>query len=285
MVGRSVDCQIVIDRPGISTQHASIRWTARGWILRDLQSRNGTLYNGARLVPPETRLLRAGDVLAFGERDEEWVIDDVGPPALVLLAGPDNGNDTVVIRVEDGPHALPSSDDPQGTFIPEGGMRWTFEDSEGGRRLVRDGETIDVGGVRWIVSVSPGDDETADAEHPILARTLGNASFAFRVSPDEETASARVTIAAAQIELRASASMYLLVFLARKRLDPDVPEGWVSTQLACDELSCTPEALNVSVHRARKALQAAGVVDAAGVVERKPRFLRLGLGTDRFTIA
>ena len=49
--------------PGVSSRHAQVSRTARGWQVEDLGSKNGTLVNGARVV---SRPLADGDWLEIG---------------------------------------------------------------------------------------------------------------------------------------------------------------------------------------------------------------------------
>jgi pSer/pThr/pTyr-binding forkhead associated (FHA) protein len=48
-VGRSPDCDIHIDAPGLSRLHARLVPTADGVIVEDLESTNGTFVNGYRV--------------------------------------------------------------------------------------------------------------------------------------------------------------------------------------------------------------------------------------------
>lgn len=63
-IGRSRDCDVVLDDPNASRHHAEL--TARGssWVLRDLGSTNGTRINGRRLDRPE--VIGAGDEIGIG---------------------------------------------------------------------------------------------------------------------------------------------------------------------------------------------------------------------------
>jgi hypothetical protein len=63
-IGRSRDCDIVLEDSGASRRHAEIRPHADGWAVRDLDSTNGVRVNGRRTngVQP----LREGDRVEIG---------------------------------------------------------------------------------------------------------------------------------------------------------------------------------------------------------------------------
>jgi hypothetical protein len=64
VVGRSRDCDVVLDDTGISRRHAEIRPVAEGWEIEDLSSTNGVLVNGVELSGPHA--LADGDRIEFG---------------------------------------------------------------------------------------------------------------------------------------------------------------------------------------------------------------------------
>lgn len=60
-IGRSSECNVVIDRKDISRQHARL---LRGWVVDDLNSRNGTHVDGVKIdaaTPISTRCFELGD--------------------------------------------------------------------------------------------------------------------------------------------------------------------------------------------------------------------------------
>jgi hypothetical protein len=64
-LGRDDANGIVLADPSISGRHASIERTARGWLVRDLGSTNGTAI-GSRTVDTRGATLRPGDELRVG---------------------------------------------------------------------------------------------------------------------------------------------------------------------------------------------------------------------------
>lgn len=64
-VGRSPDCELVLDNLGVSRHHASLLREGDGWVVEDLGSANGTFVNGARVGGRAP--LRPGDVIGVGK--------------------------------------------------------------------------------------------------------------------------------------------------------------------------------------------------------------------------
>ncbi len=65
VVGRSPDCDVVVDDAAVSQKHAAILWDGRSGLLRELGSANGTFLNGIRIG--SRAVLRTGDELSFGQ--------------------------------------------------------------------------------------------------------------------------------------------------------------------------------------------------------------------------
>jgi pSer/pThr/pTyr-binding forkhead associated (FHA) protein len=66
-IGRAPDNQLVLSDQQASSHHAEIRPDAQGFLLTDVNSRNGTFVNEQRLLPQTPRLLIPGDVIRIGE--------------------------------------------------------------------------------------------------------------------------------------------------------------------------------------------------------------------------
>jgi hypothetical protein len=62
-VGRSRDCEIVIEDPNVSRRHAEVRKTIEGWMIVDLGSTNGVKVNGRRV---HDAVLSPGDEITLG---------------------------------------------------------------------------------------------------------------------------------------------------------------------------------------------------------------------------
>jgi predicted component of type VI protein secretion system len=64
VIGRSRDCDVVLDDPNVSRHHAEVRPSGGSWIVNDLGSTNGIKVNGRRIRGPES--LKRGDVIEIG---------------------------------------------------------------------------------------------------------------------------------------------------------------------------------------------------------------------------
>jgi hypothetical protein len=63
-LGRSRKCDIVLDDPNVSREHAEIRPRGGSWVLTDLGSTNGSSVNGRRIDAPT--VVKPGDELELG---------------------------------------------------------------------------------------------------------------------------------------------------------------------------------------------------------------------------
>jgi hypothetical protein len=63
-LGRSSRCDIVLDDPNISRQHAELRPRGGSWVLSDLGSTNGSSVNGRRIDAPT--VVKPGDEIELG---------------------------------------------------------------------------------------------------------------------------------------------------------------------------------------------------------------------------
>ena len=64
-LGRGRQCDVVLNDPNVSRQHAEIRPRGGSWVLTDLGSTNGSQLNGRRIDGSE--VLRDGDEIELGE--------------------------------------------------------------------------------------------------------------------------------------------------------------------------------------------------------------------------
>ena len=79
-LGRDAGCDLVIDDPGWSRQHAAIEYRDPVFTISDLGSANGTFVNGRRLSAPATILL--GSALGIGGTTLNFIAQDTTLPDL-----------------------------------------------------------------------------------------------------------------------------------------------------------------------------------------------------------
>jgi len=63
-IGRSRECEVVVDDANVSRRHAELRERGGAWVLTDLGSTNGTRLGGRRIERPES--LEPGDRIEVG---------------------------------------------------------------------------------------------------------------------------------------------------------------------------------------------------------------------------
>lgn len=64
VLGRAPDCDVAVRDILLSRRHLRLQPSDDGWMVQDLQSKNGTILNGERLRSP--RVLNDNDVVRFG---------------------------------------------------------------------------------------------------------------------------------------------------------------------------------------------------------------------------
>lgn len=83
-IGRSPQCQIIVDQHTISRVHARIERNGPRYILRDAESINGTFVNGQRIREPH--LLKDDDVIGLGSSTSLLRFLDPDPTAVSASA-------------------------------------------------------------------------------------------------------------------------------------------------------------------------------------------------------
>jgi hypothetical protein len=278
LVGRAPGCELQLDDPRVSGEHATVWWTGLGWSVRDLGSRNGTWVDGRRLEPGEAAPLRAGATLSFAGDEAQYVLEDDGPP--VAWARSDGG-----ARVQGSGTllALPDAAAPAVTVYRATGG-WLAESAEG-TVPVGTGRTVQAEGSEWILSLPDALPPTVETAGP---PSLDDIVLRLIVSRDEETVELVLQTPAGERSLGCRSHLDTVLYLARRRLaDGHLPEpvqGWVLVEQALDELRITENRLNVHVYRMRQQLAEAGIDDAHRVIERRPRAMQLRLGTARVEV-
>ena len=83
VIGRDIECDIPIDDPSASRQHARFTPTPQGYLVEDMGSKNGTLVND---VPSISKLLEPGDRVQVGSSVAEFRGDNTTSVGTVVIA-------------------------------------------------------------------------------------------------------------------------------------------------------------------------------------------------------
>jgi hypothetical protein len=281
LIGRHARCDLRIDDPRVSSEHASLYWIDGRWELRDLGSRNGTVVAGRRLEPGERAPLDEGATFALGGPEVTLALADASEPS----AGARRQPDGLLRAAVHGLIALPDDDAPEITLFEDDEGRWIAE-SEGGARAVSDQEILVIGGAPWRLELPVVSAETWQAER--RGPALETIALRLAVSRDEERVDVTVIHEGRETTLAPRAYHYLLVTLARSRLaDADAPpeeRGWIDREELCRMLATDRVRLNNDVFRLRRQLAALGIHGAADIVARRPDAGKLRLGIERVDV-
>lgn len=77
IVGRSKKTDLVLSHEKISREHCKIYYCVDQWILDDLDSKNGTIINGERIMK---HALVNGDVIKIADFRIEVYLEKIKPP-------------------------------------------------------------------------------------------------------------------------------------------------------------------------------------------------------------
>lgn len=284
LIGRAPEAELPRQDGSVSWRHASIRWSERGWEIRDLGSLNGTYLNGTRMEAGARPLLRIGMQLRFGEEPVSWTVVDIDPPAASvtdLLTG-------AHVLPHEGLIVLPDPETPELSLYRAADGAWVAEGPEGVWTPQRD-ELLTAGGRRF--RFEPGSVMHATSTDVRRAPTPAALSLDFAVSRNEEQVDLTIVYAGQRTVLKPRAHTYLLLTLARLRLKdqgeralPPSSHGWVEQARLLRMLNTNLSQLTLDIYRARRQFGEAGIADAAQLIERRTTSRELRIGTDRLSV-
>src|SRR5262245_25896304 len=269
LIGRSSLADLRLASRRASSEHATLGWYSERWVLRDLGSSNGTSVDGQPLSGRDRVTLSCGNQLRFGDDDEIWTVVDVErPDPCAVLLGPQEcrwGQEALLV--------LPSVDAPEASIFVDGDG-WRL-DSNHQQSIPECGDVVrlESGYYRLLLPDHSGTrGRTAKYELELSLLELS-----FQVSPERVSLTLRQ--GPTEVQLPARACLYTLLALARLRgaRRPALETGWISSGELAEVRGCSPEKVNVDIHRLRKLFQEAGVRNAAQIVERDDsKRLRMG---------
>jgi len=264
-VGRAPGLDLVLDDDGVSREQATLAWTASGWALRDLGSRNGTWLGGTRVPSGEDQPLQQGDRLGFGGAEGRWILESADAP--VAFARAASGGE---VAAEEDLLLLPSAEDPRAVVRRDAEGRWIFDDG-GEVRPVADGAQVSVGDETLLLRLPTALPTTSGG---LAADQLADATLQLAVDEDEARVQAWLFSSGRGQDLGVRAHHRLLLTLARERTralrrgEPEPEVGWVRLEDVATHLGLTLNAFHVQLHRLRA--QLAGLEPAASqLIERR----------------
>ena len=260
----------------VSQIHASVRWNGREWLLTDF-SRNGTWIDGNRLIPGEKNRLTEENIIRFSSLGEsEWRLVDDRPPSNVIVPLKGNGRAIMLDRF----HVLPSEAEPDiSVYISQTG-EWVCENEKEVYPL-KNGDIINHDQGLWQFFCDDPVDVTLSQK---IARDI---RFCFQVSSDEEHVFLTIQVDKQTFDLGERAHHYMLLTLARQRLEDaengvdQETQGWIETNRLAGMLGIDPSHLNIQIYRCRKQIDdaLAELQNPPQVIERRSGGLRFGYPT------
>jgi len=303
LLGRAHAATVWSDSPSVSLHHAALRWADSGrWEIEDLNSRNGTFVDGQRLLPGAITALTLGASVALGTLENRFDFDDSSGPTVMLL--PLRGGEPRW-PLEEKILALPDAETATHTIFSHPSGLWLLEGPNETRPL-QHGDIVVVNEVRWRFSCPKTVGRTAtvpsgqlvDGQLAAQGGPASNLGYArdlrvmLKVSSDEETVQLCLRGAGQTRELDYRACFYLLLTLARCRLQRGLPksipvdaQGWIEAGRLGEMLRRSEQHLNIDVFRVRRICADLGVLDASNIIERRGPPRRLRLGTEHVSIS
>ncbi len=283
LIGRREGCLVSIDDGCVSSLHATIRWHDGHWIVRDLNSTNGTWVNGERLSSNADKALGPGDRLTFGAAPHHYLMEDVSAPSPMVISSLSGR----VHVMEDGVLAISGNSDDFASIFRSADGSWHLETRDSTTRILHD-DSFSFDGESWRFSCSEDRQSTAPVDAP---RLIDDCDLILGVSPDEEYVEITAECDCQRLSLGTQSGYYLLLTLARLRradeeegLDRE-DVGWRHRDELMRMLRCTETQLNVWICRVRAKFETMGFLDYATIVQRREGTGRLRIGASRLSFA
>ena len=288
LIGRSHRCSLRLPESSVSGEHASLRWTGGAWVVKDLGSRYGTFVNGQPLQPGIPIAVQTGARITFGREKGVWEVTDTAPPEVMVV--PVEGG--AALLANGGLIPIPSVNRPAAVVFQGKDGSWVIE--QGGRvEVVQEHVPFVVENTPWRLCNSSPLEQTWMSGDGREAMALDEVQLRFRVSRNEEHIDLSVGWRDRLVELGVRSHHYLLLTLARVRLEnaksgeSTSTAGWIDQEALLKQLHFSPERLNLDIFRARRQFGAAGFMPGAGIVERRPatKEIRIGVGATTVEVA
>lgn len=244
----------VLINPNTSRMHATILWDGEVWLLQDSSS-NGTFVNGKAILKDAKYQLNQGDKINFASLSgDTWYIEDICEPNSLLI--PITPGLPVVELQELA--VLPSEDAPENTLYLTATGHWVCE-SDAGTSVLKSGDLVGNSEKTWRFLEAASSVKTLqveiESEHvPERIKVL------FDVSQNEEHVTVKLMSGMQAYDLGERNHHYLLLLLARKRMQDqadgiqDAEQGWIDKQVLSKMLGQNENHINIQIYRLRKQL-------------------------------
>ena len=279
LVGRAQSCDLILPDLRVSGEHAVVWWDA-GWKVRDLGSRNGTFVDEQRIAVGDNVPLIREAKLSFGRLQGEWELGNDAAPSPEAV----NPSGQRVLG-EHGVLALPSSANPECSIFRMSEGQWVAEWPDHTASVAHD-EVLTVAGISWTLGLP----ETLPATMNRQPHRLDDMTLHFAVTRDEEFVMATLVGPDGSLNLEAKAHHGTTLALARARLrdqrhgQAESTAGWMYQDDLAKGLQISLPLLNLHVHRARRQLADANVIDFERLFERRTATRQLRIGSVRVTV-
>jgi len=274
VLGRNPACDVRVEHPSVSREHAVIHWADGQWWLRDLGSRNGSRVDGRTVQPGQPIAIARATVLHLGSV-RLTLTDNEAPGA--VARGPAGD-----VFAEGGLLCL-GEEQPASVFRSPTG-RWLLEDASA-VRPVSNGDTVHADGIPYELMLPLAlatTEQTGDR-----GWTFADLELRFKVSADLEEIRLRAHSPTTIMDLGARAHHHLLWVLAQQRsrdLAAGIArsdQGWVHAHDLPRMTRMTVNTIYSHIFRARRQLSEAGVAGAMNLIERRAATQQIRLGSDR----
>ncbi|MCV6591108.1 MAG: FHA domain-containing protein [Marinobacterium sp.] len=266
-----------LSSPDVSQMHSTIKWNGAEWSVEDF-SRNGTWMDHKKLVPRQAYTMKNGSVIRFGKKNEScWEVVDLMPPVASLEKVSDSG---VIIELEDS-MLIPGQEIPAASIFKDGLGNWLC-DIDGDINPLENNQIVNINNEMWRFYSDQPHYLTKNYEGEHLSS--GTVAI-FNTSLDEEHVSLTLKNKEAVFDLGERIHHYLLLVLARKRIEDrnagldSLTQGWIETSELVQMLGIDESHANIQVYRARQqVMKAVSLKDLkTNIVERRNGSLRFGL--------
>lgn len=262
-----------LQSPESSRNHATITWDGEAWQLKDI-STNGTQINAERVISGVYHKLNIKNLIQFGPaQDDIWQVIELSAPVTGLVPITDGLpfillHDVVV---------LPTEPIDMLVYLSENG-EWICEENNASFTL-HPGDKVGCEQKFWQFVEGRPCTTTAIGE---LSPPPNDIKFRFNASQNEEHVSLSLIVDNKDIDLGERNHHYLLLLLARQRLDdikkdlPPAEQGWIDKDILVKMTGIIEQHINIQIYRFRK--QVATIMPHSTtlhqVIQRRPGELR-----------